>query len=113
MKAWQKTEKRHQEILGAKAVPRSGGFWSNKGDQRDEYFNYDSKDTKAASYSIKSSVWQKIYNDALKHNRMPALILNLGTGEDLVILSLADFVYIKEAFIKSISSNSNKKEIYE
>lgn len=107
MKAWQKTEKRHQKVLGAKPIPRSGGFWSDKGDQRDEYFNYDSKDTKHASYSIKSSVWQKIYEDALKHNRMPVLTLALGTGEDLAIMSLADFTFIKEIFIKSIKNKEN------
>lgn len=109
MKPWQKTEKKHQEILGAKPVPRSGGFWSNKGDQRDEYFNYDSKDTKAASYILKSSVWQKIYNDALKHNRMPVLTLALGTGEDLVVMSLADFTFIKEQFIKQMKEQDEKQ----
>lgn len=105
MKSWQKKEKTDAEDFGAKQVVRSGAFWSNKGDIRDEYFNYDSKDTKHASYSIKSKVWQKIYTDALKHNRMPVLSLALGTGEELVILSKADFIFIKEQFIKQMKEN--------
>lgn len=98
MKDWQKKEKKDAKDLNAKLVPRSGGFWSNKGDLRDDYFNYDSKHTKHASYSIKSKVWEKVYNDALKHNRMPALSIELGTGEELIVLSKADFAYLKSEF---------------
>lgn len=108
MKPWQKKEKKDAEDFNAKPVIRSGGLWNNKGDIRDEYFNYDSKDTKHASYAIKSKVWQKIYTDALKHNRMPVLSLALGTGEDLVILSKADFMFIKEQFIKQMKEQNGE-----
>ena len=102
MKDWQRKEKKDAKDFDANLVVRSGGFWSDKGDLRDDYFNYDSKNTKHASYSIKSKVWQKIYTDALKHNRMPVLSLSLGTGEELVIMSKADFVFVKELFVKQL-----------
>ncbi len=105
MKSWQKKEKSDSKLFGAKRTPRSGGFWSNPGDMKDGYFSYDSKDTKHASYTIKADVWDKVYSDALKQKRMPALSVKLGTGQEFVVLSKADFAYIKEMFERYLDLN--------
>jgi hypothetical protein len=100
MQKWQDKEKKDSERLGSRRTPRSGGFWSNKGDHKDQYFLYDSKDTAAKSYILASKTWQKIYSEAIKEKRMPALSIRLGTGEELIVLSLADFTLLKEGYWK-------------
>lgn len=104
MKAWEKKESSDAKAFGAKKTPRSGGLWFAKGDMKDKYFSYDSKDTKFKSFTITSELWKKIYEDALKANRMPVLSIKLGTGEEIVALSRADFVFIKEFFERGLTT---------
>ncbi len=100
MKKWQKAEKKDQKDLCAKGIPRSGGTPMNPGDQKDSVFLYDSKQTDKKSYSITSKVWQKLYSEAILQKRLPALVIHLGTGEELVVLFKADFAWLKEEALK-------------
>lgn len=98
-KAKQK-EKQDAKDFRAKLQPRSGGFYNMPGDAKSEYFLFDSKDTKHKSYSVTEKVWEKINSEALHQRRMPVLSIRLGNGTDLVVLSKADFVHIKDCFEK-------------
>jgi len=96
-KAKQK-EKKDAKDFGAKLQPRSGGFYNMPGDARDQHFLFDSKDTKHKSYSITQEIWEKISHEALHNRRMPVLSIRLGNGEEIVVLSKMDFIYIKDYF---------------
>lgn len=102
MKPWEKKEKKDSVLFGAKRTPRSGGLWTSKGDMKDLHFSIDSKDTKHKSFTITHELWKKITDDAYSNKplRTPMLSIKLGTGEELVVLTAADFAYIKEAFEK-------------
>ena len=93
-------EKQDAKDFKAKLQPRSGGFYNMPGDEKDEHFLFDSKDTKHKSYSITQKVWEKISSEALHSRRMPVLSVRLGNGEEIVVLSKMDFINIKECFEK-------------
>lgn len=88
--------------FGAKLQPRSGGFYNMPGDSKGEKFLFDSKDTKYKSYSITEDVWEKLSSEALHSRRMPVLSIMLGNGQELVIMSKADFSYVREYFERYI-----------
>lgn len=96
MKPWQKKEKRDADFFGATPTPRSGGLWGNKGDMKTMELSIDSKDTKHNSFSISSKLWKKICKDAYSHKpiRIPVLSIQIGTGEEFVVVSKADFHYL-------------------
>jgi hypothetical protein len=100
MMPWQKKEKKDSLDFGAKRAPRSGGGWTNKGDMKTLEFSFDSKDTKHNSFKISQELWDKITDDAYKHKpvRTPALSIQLKSGLELVVLTKADFMYMKELF---------------
>lgn len=96
-KAKQK-EKQDAKDFNATLQPRSGGYHNMPGDSKGQHFLFDSKDTKHRSYSITEEVWEKISSEALHQRRMPVLSIKLGNGTEVVALSKADFMYIKEYF---------------
>ena len=98
-KAKQK-ERQDAKDFGAKLQPRSGGYYNMPGDAKNTYFLFDSKDTKHKSYSITEKVWEKINSEALHQRRIPALSIKLGNSQEIVVLSKADFMYIKDCFEK-------------
>ena len=93
-------EKKDGKDFKATLQPRSGGFYNMPGDAKSEYFLFDSKDTKHKSYSITEGVWEKLYSEALHQRRLPVLSIQLGNGTEVVVLSKADFIYIKDCFEK-------------
>lgn len=102
MMPWQKKEKKDAIDFGAKLAPRSGALWGNKGDMKTLEFSFDSKDTKHDSFKITQKLWNKITDDAYKHKpvRTPVLSIQLGSGTELIVLTKADFMYMKELFEK-------------
>lgn len=106
MKPWQKKEKRDAEFFGAKQTPRSGGLW-NKGDMKTMELSIDSKHTKNKSFSVSHNLWKKITDDAYSHKpiRIPVLSIELGTGEELVVVTKADFHYLT-----NLEINESQKE---
>lgn len=73
-------------------------MWNNKGDEKDDNFLYDSKKTDHKRFSITEELWDKVYLDALKQKRMPILSIELGNGQELIVLAKADWAYVKEYF---------------
>lgn len=98
MRNWEKNEVKDARAFGATRRPRSGGFYEQPGDYKDKYFLYDSKLTIHKSYAITEKTWDKLYHEALRDRRFPALVITLGNGTEVVVLSKLDFIEIKEQY---------------
>lgn len=98
MKPWQRKEKKDAKDFGANQTARSGGGWTNKGDMKNDIFSIDSKLTTKLSFTISHKLWEKITLDAYKHKpiRIPMLSIQLGTGEELIVLTKADFLSLQK-----------------
>lgn len=89
---WMKKEKTDAKSYGGSVTPRSGGLWNKPGDVTSESFLFDSKYTIKMSYSVKSETLKKIYIEAIKSGKIPALSVELGDGTEFVALRKDDFL---------------------
>lgn len=78
-------EKRLAKIIGGSTTAASGAFWSRKGDVRNDVYLVEHKFTGKTSFSLKSSVLEKVANEAIMDGRMPVLAFHLK-GRDYVVL---------------------------
>lgn len=93
----QKQEQRVAKEVGGKVTPASGALWGLKGDVRADSILIECKYTDAQSYSVKSAVWKKIKNEALR-DRFRIPVLNVKMPEaNLAIVDWDDFMYLFEA----------------
>lgn len=53
----------------------SGSFWHDKGDLKTDTHLIDVKSTDKKSFSITTKMLQKIYDEALDRNKLPALVV--------------------------------------
>jgi len=97
MKTWQRKETKDSKDFGGRKKPRSGGLWFAPGDVSIDQFLLDDKTTVRKSFSITLNMWKKIYEEALKSQKMPCLSVRLGDGTEVVVLSKDDFLtFFKE-----------------
>lgn len=92
MKRWQKKEKNDSNLLRGRTRPRSGGLWFAPGDVTTNEFLIDCKTTEGKSFAITQKIWEKIYSEALRCKKLPALSIQLGDGKEVVVLDKNDFV---------------------
>ena len=92
-KLWQKKERQDAKDFGARQMPRSGGFWSLKGDSQSDKFLIESKTSKHNRFSVTEKMWNKADREALLSNRMPIISVKFGDENiELVILEKNDFM---------------------
>ena len=92
-KAWETKEKKDAKVFNGKRMPRSGGFWSAKGDIKSEKYLIESKQTTKRSFSVSIDLWKKIEREALLSNRIPLLSIEMGKEkQELIVLSCDDFL---------------------
>jgi len=93
VKTWQRKEIKDAEQFGGRRTPKSGGFWSFAGDVVTKDYLIDSKTTDKEGFRITSSMWTKLFNEALKSRKLPILsILLIKKGIELVVLDKNDFI---------------------
>ena len=90
-KNWQKKETKDAKDFEARQTPRSGGFWSIKGDSRNEKFLIESKTTIHKGFAVTEKLWAKVEREGLLSQRIPMLSIELGNGAELVVLDKNDF----------------------
>ena len=92
-KAWESKEKKDAKAFNGKRMPRSGGFWSAKGDIKSGKYLIESKQTMKRSFSVSVDLWKKIEREALLSNRIPLLSLEIGKEkQELIVISRDDFL---------------------
>ena len=90
---WQIKEKKDAKDFGARQMPRSGGFWSLKGDSQSDKFLIESKTSKHNRFSVTTKMWKKVNREALLSNRIPIISAMFGDEDiELVILDKSDFI---------------------
>ena len=100
-KPWQKKEHNDAKDFGGRVTPRSGGAWSFPGDVKTDDFLVDSKTTEHKSFSITRDMWKKVYNEALKSQKLPMLSIQLLNDDiEMVVLDKNDFITILEEWKK-------------
>jgi len=92
MKNWQKKEKKDAKDFKARRTPRSGGIWSFSGDLKNDRFLIESKKTEKKGFNITNKIWEKVWAEALKSQRMPLLSIELGNEMEIVVLEKGDFL---------------------
>ena len=89
---WKKKEKKDAKSFDCMRTPRSGGLWSSPGDISTDNFLMDSKQTKHLSYAVSAETIKKIYHEAIRSQKMPALSIQLGDNTEFIILRKDDFL---------------------
>ena len=98
-KKWQKKEIADSKLFGSRRMPRSGGLWFAKGDSRSETYLIENKTTKHQSYSISTSLWEKLEGEALLSQRIPLLSIQFGDEDtELVIIDKDDFINLLKKY---------------
>jgi hypothetical protein len=93
MKFWQKKERNDAKDFGAKQSPRSGGFWSWKGDSLSNKYLIESKSSKHNRFSVTTKMWKKVNREALLSNRIPIISAIFGDENiEIVVLDKYDFI---------------------
>lgn len=86
-----KTEARIAKEFGGKRNRGSGNKWYNPSDIKSLIYLIESKETNKESFSIKRSVWEKLYEEALFSKKIPLLHIRIQDLE-LVVISKQDFL---------------------
>jgi len=61
----------------------SGSLWFDKGDIKTDTHLIDCKYTEKKGFRITSKILQKIWNEALDSNKLPALIIGIKDGDTI------------------------------
>ncbi len=92
-------EKLYAKKCGVKPQPASGALNSprHKGDIKTKLFLIDSKWTGKATYTLTGATLEKITNEALAINKIPALSVDVE-GEEYVVLREKDFQAMRREY---------------
>jgi len=91
---WRQKERRDAKDMDGRRMPRSGGLWYKPGDVRSEEFLFECKNTSKLSYSVSTKTLKKIYIEAIKDRKFPALSVELGDKTEFVVLRKDDFLIL-------------------
>lgn len=91
-----KHEKRLAALTGGQRSAGSGAFWSRKGDVRNDHYLFEHKWTSKKSFSIQSTILDKITTEAILDSREPVLAFHLD-GQDYVIIQEHHFHELTDA----------------
>jgi hypothetical protein len=89
-------EKLIAKRLNGKTTIASGALWFQKGDIKANGILVEAKATSSKALSVKSSVWKKIENEAVRRGLVPAMALQMkdeqGRDIHLAVISMDEFV---------------------
>lgn len=99
---WQNKEKKDAKDFKGRRTPRSGGFWSFKGDIVTDDYLIDSKSTSKNSYSITPRTISKVRTEALRADKeLGFLSVILGDGTEFVVVEKNDFILLLDTLNKN------------
>lgn len=104
----QKHEKRLAKAIGGQKNVASGAFWFRKGDVRSQDLLIEHKWTGKKSFTLQSSVLEKIVTEALMESRTPVLGFSLNDN-NYVVLDENDFLTIREFLLQCIEDHTGEK----
>lgn len=106
----QKRSRAHEErlarLVGGSRNAGSGAFWSRKGDVRSDDLLIEHKWTGKKSFTMKSSVLEKIVEEAILDGRTPVLGFSLN-NENYIVLTEDDFLEMRE-YLLDLSGTEEK-----
>jgi hypothetical protein len=91
---WRKKEKSDAKSFFGHRTPRSGGLWNCPGDVKTDDFLLDCKHTDKKSFSVSEQIMNKVHMEALKSSKIPGLSVELGDGNEFIVLRKQDFLTI-------------------
>ena len=93
MKHWIKKEIKDAKVFDGKRTRGSGNQWNNRGDIKSKIFLIEAKSTDKNSFSITQKLWKKIWEEAIRTQRIPILSIRLNKNDmDMVVLERRDFL---------------------
>ncbi len=101
------SEKQELKRMGAKAQKNSGRGKYQKADGRLYPFLVDVKEY-SESFSLSRKTWAKICSDSIRSGGEPALMIALGSGQEVVrtwIISDSMFNEMREAWLEKYGEN--------
>lgn len=88
----QKQEKSVAKDFNAKVTVASGAKWGMKADVRNDKFLIECKTTEKDYYTLTSTVWEKIEQEAIRdHLRIPLMVIDLEDKDRVVVFNPKDF----------------------
>lgn len=91
----QKASKRQEQgiarDMGGRRVAGSGSLPSNKGDVKAEHFLIEAKQTRGVRFSLTLALWRKIYAEATKTGKRPAMVIEMA-GRKVAVIDYDDFL---------------------
>lgn len=103
----QKHEKRLSKAIGGQRNVASGAFWFRKGDVRSKDLLIEHKWTGKKSFTLKSSVLEKITTEALIESRTPVLGVSLN-DVNYVIMDENDFLTMREFVLQCLEEHTGE-----
>lgn len=95
----QKASKRQEQSIArdvaGRRVAGSGSMPSNKGDVKAGAFLIEAKQTKGLRFSLTLALWRKIYSEAAKVGKRPAMVIEMA-GRKVAVLDYDDFLAFQE-----------------
>lgn len=88
-------EKRIAEDIAGRRVSGSGALTGMKGDVTEQTFLIEAKQTKAPRFSITLPLWRKIFGEAARASKLPAMVIEMA-GRKVVVIDYDDFLAIKD-----------------
>jgi hypothetical protein len=82
--------------VGGRRVAGSGSLPGNKGDVREGGWLIECKQTVTARFSLTLGLWRKIYGEAVRSDRRPAMVIELS-GRRVVVLDYDDFLAMRSS----------------
>ena len=104
----QKHEARLAKLVGGQKNVASGAFWFRKGDVRSQDLLIEHKWTGKKSFTLQSSVLEKITTEALMDSRTPVLGISMN-NINYVILDENDFLTMREFLVQCIEEHTEEK----
>lgn len=104
----QKHEKRLAKLVNGQKNVASGAFWFRKGDVRSQDLLIEHKWTGKKSFTLQSSVLEKITTEALLDSRTPVLGISLN-DVNYVVMDENDFLTMREFLIQCIEEHAGEK----
>ena len=97
MKKWQKHERDTAKEFKGKRQRGSGNRWYNPLDIKTSEFLIENNSTTRKSFSITQKLWDKIYQTALRENRIGLLNIRfLNSNTDLIVMDKNDLTYSRD-----------------
>lgn len=81
--------------MGGRRVAGSGSQPGNKGDVKAERWLVEAKQTKGARFTLTIGLWRKIFSEAVRASREPAMVIELS-GRSLAVIDYQTFLALKQ-----------------